>query len=145
MSYRVKYLRYLQGLDGGDRLGVRFPHHHRMCHYLPVGSPAERGLGHDNNVGDSRKGRLYVKTSLRRELRQLDVEKALTRTPTSPLESPDADLLEPSYKESVRRFKQRQRMAHFDQWRKFHLNMRELHLRLADEHQHKADTLERLS
>ncbi len=70
-------------------------------------------------------------------------EKTLTRVSTSPLESPGdlADLLEPSYKESVRRFKQRERLVNFDRWREFHLNMRELHLRLADEHQVKADNL----
>jgi hypothetical protein len=71
----------------------------------------------------------------------VDVEKALTRTSTSPLESPDADLLEPSYRESVRKFRQRERLENLDRWREFHLGMRELHLRLADEHQLKADTL----
>jgi len=71
----------------------------------------------------------------------MELEKALTRTSTSPLEAPDDVLLEEGYMASVRRFRQRERLENLDRWREFHLGMRELHLRLAEEHQLKADTL----
>jgi hypothetical protein len=69
------------------------------------------------------------------------LEKSLTRTHRSPLESPDNILLEPSYVESVRRHKAREQLDNLLAWRDFHTNMSTLHRRLAEEHEQKVEAL----
>jgi hypothetical protein len=65
-------------------------------------------------------------------------EKLLTRREAP---TPDADLLEPSYRESVRRFNERRRRENRARWFSFYSGMAELHRRLADEHERKAELL----
>jgi hypothetical protein len=56
---------------------------------------------------------------------------------------PDADFLEPSYKESVRRYNARRTAFHREKWISFYRRMEQLHRTLAAEHQRKADALMR--
>ena len=65
-------------------------------------------------------------------------EKLLTRRHDP---GPDADLLEPTYRESVRRFNERRRRENRDRWVAFYSGMAQLHRRLADEHEAKAEAL----
>lgn len=53
----------------------------------------------------------------------------------------DPDELEPGYMESVRRFRERERREIRARWYGFHLDMSELHSRLAAEHTVKAEKL----
>jgi hypothetical protein len=69
------------------------------------------------------------------------LEKAMTRTSTSPVEAVDGDLLEPSYMESVRRFHERQRDENRQRWIHFHSDMARLHLGLAARHEEKVQAL----
>ena len=55
--------------------------------------------------------------------------------------APAADLLEPSYRESVRRFNERRRRENRARWFSFYSGMAELHRRLADEHEARAEQL----
>jgi hypothetical protein len=71
----------------------------------------------------------------------LDIEKSLTRTHQSPLESPDNILLEPSYMESVRRYHELAEVERCHQWVDFHRQMTELHRKLSEEHEVKAEAL----
>jgi hypothetical protein len=55
---------------------------------------------------------------------------------------PDADELEPTYAESVRRFNERARQERRAEWIAFHTGMAQLHSRLSDEHRSKAARLD---
>jgi hypothetical protein len=55
---------------------------------------------------------------------------------------PDADLLEPTYQASVRRFNERAAQARRLEWIDFHECMSRLHRRLSEEHASKAQALE---
>jgi hypothetical protein len=68
-------------------------------------------------------------------------EKLLTRGEAP---APDADLLEPSYQASVRRYRQQAEDEHREQWIMFHSNMHQLHSLLAAEHREKAQALMRV-
>jgi hypothetical protein len=71
----------------------------------------------------------------------MDIEKAMTRTTSSPAERVDDDLLEPSYAESVRRYHELAEIERAHQWIDFHNGMVELHTRLATGHYEKAQAL----
>jgi hypothetical protein len=73
------------------------------------------------------------------------LEKAMTRSQTSPLEETDADLLEPLWLESARRAKENEWLENLLAWRDFHTNMARLHTTLASEHQQKAEDLIRIT
>ena len=57
------------------------------------------------------------------------------------METLDQMLLEPSYRETVRRFNERRRRENRARWFSFYSGMAELHRRLADEHEAKAEAL----
>jgi hypothetical protein len=54
---------------------------------------------------------------------------------------PDADLLEPTYQASVRRYNARRQLVNRARWYGFHMSMSELHARLSAEHAAKAERL----
>jgi len=75
----------------------------------------------------------------------LDVEfseKTLTTTTGSPLEAPDADLLEPSYMESVRRFKELADIERAHEWASHHRSLSAVFRRMADRHDAEAEAIE---
>jgi hypothetical protein len=74
-------------------------------------------------------------------VKQLDVERAMTRTSSSPLEAQDDILLEPSYAESVRRYHELAEIERTHQWIGYHNGMGDLHTRLATGHYEEAQAL----
>jgi hypothetical protein len=76
----------------------------------------------------------------------LDVERAMTRYPSaSPVEGlENSDLLEPSWLESARRYRELAEVERAHQWVSFHEGMCELHRKLSEEHTAKARALQEL-
>jgi hypothetical protein len=71
----------------------------------------------------------------------VELEHSLTRTATSPVESQDADLQEPGYMESVRRYHELAELQRRQEWIDYHNGMSRLHEHLAQEHAAKAAAL----
>jgi hypothetical protein len=75
------------------------------------------------------------------EAAEAQLERFITQRHEKRIKSEGERAAEEMYAESVRRFQERQRQENRARWYSFHVDMSELHNRLAAEHQEKAEKL----